>query len=293
MLTGTQWKNYGIALVGWCDIYDEEFGELVKLAFEAPDADFEGVAAVFTPMQTFMDKLIFKELSSSQTQLMEKVLVNGKYYSLNGKSSGLKICLTIGNLVFKKSTSRCSEAVQEALNQSPVDAPADLKGALTKMQGMFDTMHRQGAPAQNSLRHAMLVKIVSRLTERADMNLLLNMPMAAIENEHPGDADELLRVLDGIADDILGLSRFRNTASRRSGLRQRPLAGGAEPLMPCLEYREYGVCRNGNRCKKHHAKGKGVCQTKQYQETGICGEFFNCKATHPWDEAKWATNRKH
>ena len=63
-------------------------------------------------------------------------------------------------------------------------------------------------------------------------------------------------------------------------------------MLPCLEYREYGVCRNGSRCKKDHVKGKGVCQSKQYQDTGICTNFFNCKATRPWEEAKWGNKQE-
>ena len=79
------------------------FSQLVKLCFEEPDADYEDVSSMFTPIQAFMDKLIFKELSSTQSQLVEKVLVNGRHYTVDGKSSGLKICLTGGKMIFKKS----------------------------------------------------------------------------------------------------------------------------------------------------------------------------------------------
>ena len=63
ILSGKQWKNYGISLVGWCDMYDEEFSELVSLCFKMPEADYEDVASLFTPIQAYMDKMIFKELS--------------------------------------------------------------------------------------------------------------------------------------------------------------------------------------------------------------------------------------
>ena len=230
--TAEQWKTHGVNAAGWADLYDEELAEMTTTLFEHPEADISDLGQAIPPLQVHnvMDKLVGNMLTEIQSALMVKILAKTEHYQLNGCNSGLQVYRSIGKMINKRSTRRCSQAMTRTITRL-IPKITELGTALLNMDKHGPSfLADEYAGNRPTYRTATCHpdNCDQRTGKRQELNFLLTAPVANIELQHPGDAGKLYNLLHEIATDIMGLDKFKTAVPRQP----RKMAAGVEQGQP-------------------------------------------------------------
>ena len=287
-----KWKQFGVACYGWADCYSTQLADIINKIFWDPNLDLAKAYHQLSSQDQLLDKIWAAKMLQDPRGYVASQTTMSSSCQIDGHNSGLQIAASVGKFINKRMPERAAQALSLTLTQEPVKVPQLLHERLMTLHQAWEFIAQQGKQVDDLCKYAAMIRAVSVLTARPDMQAILGAPIAALEAQQEGNADALWQLLLTKAENIKVRYPEANLCAAAVGHTGTGTHGTG--TKKCPWYRDTGKCNSRSfklkgKCDFEHVKSNGVeCNRPSYLKMGLCDQFWICDCYHaPYKPSKW------
>ena len=296
-ISSEAWSKFGVGTVGFAGVKSARLGALYKMVFKDPKANYEEMLKDEPPEARRLDTAIFMHMNEKAMTNVMQFIGDIEKCCLDGEYSGLLACAIIGKVVDHRSAGKRVKMLEAVTKQEAILDARQLKDRLISFEAQLADCRKHQVMIGAEAIYLGLERMIEDLIGRRNLELQL-AEVKYVLGAQKGNGEALQNALMEVASDLCELPAGKalpyNYSKNRNNNYHNSSHGAfvANSGRVCINFREYGRCRDGEACKYKHVAGEGVCDSTAFKETGFCDKYStDCTHVHPWNSEKFGDKK--